>query len=151
MIPNNSSSNVLKAVYARTSTAPSSIATATEIDALAAIKTSRGDCEHHGEQDDSHDNDTASGNKFDLLSSNLNGFRTFRQKHGGRRFGKKNKPKRLRLKAFAETFRMICGAKPVYARSPSSSQRPAPSTIASRSPFPLCLCSCSTSLSRMGT
>ena len=40
---------------------------------------------------------------------------------------------------------------PVYARSPSPSQRPAPTTIASRSPFPLGLCSCSTSLSKMGT
>ena len=39
---------------------------------------------------------------------------------------------------------------PVYARSPSPSQRPAPTTIASRSPFPLGLCSCSTSLSKMG-
>ena len=38
--------------------------------------------------------------------------------------------------------RMICGAYPVYARSPSPSQRPAPTTIASRSPFPLGLCSC---------
>ena len=44
-----------------------------------------------------------------------------------------------------------CGAYPVYARSPSTSQRPAPVTIASRSPFPLGLCSCSTSLSKMGT
>ena len=52
------------------------------------------------------------------------------------------------LKTFAETFRMICGAYPVYARSPSPSQRPAPTTIASRSPFPLSLCSCSTSLTR---
>ena len=33
--------------------------------------------------------------------------KTFRQKHGGGRFGKKNMPKRLRLKTFAETFRMI--------------------------------------------
>ena len=39
----------------------------------------------------------------------------------------------------------------MYARSPSPSQRPAPTTIASRSPFPLGLCSCSTSLSKMGT
>ena len=54
--------------------------------------------------------------------------KTFRQKHGGGRFGKKNMPKRLRLKTFAETFRMICGAYPVYARSPSPSQRPAPTT-----------------------
>ena len=53
----------------------------------------------------------------------------------------KKMPKRLRLKTFAETFRMICGAYPVYARSPSPSQRPAPTTIASRSPFPLGLCS----------
>ena len=52
-------------------------------------------------------------------------------------FPLKNMPKRLRLKTFAETFLMICGAYPVYARSPSPSQRPAPSTIASRSPFPL--------------
>ena len=43
-------------------------------------------------------------------------FRTFRQNHGDGRFGKKNMPKRLRLKTFAETFRMICGAYPVYAR-----------------------------------
>ena len=64
------------------------------------------------------------------------GFWTFRQKHGGGRFGKKNMPKRLRLKAFAETFRMICGVYPVYARSPSPSQRPAHTMIASRSPFP---------------
>ena len=76
--------------------------------------------------------------------------KTFRQKHGGGRFGKKNMPKRLRLKTFAETFRMICGAYPVYAHSPPPSQRPAPTTIASRSPFPLGLCSCSTSLSKMG-
>ena len=62
----------------------------------------------------------------------------------------KNVPKRLRLKTFAETFRMICGAYPVYARSLSPSQRPAPTTIASGSPFPLGLCSCSTSLSKMG-
>ena len=40
------------------------------------------------------------------------------------RFGKKSMPKRLRLKTFAETFRMICGAYPVYARSPSPSPRP---------------------------
>ena len=59
--------------------------------------------------------------------------------------------KRLRLEIFAEPFRMICGAYPVCARSPSPWQRPAPTTIASRSPFPLCLCSCSTSLSKMGT
>ena len=41
----------------------------------------------------------------------------------------------------------------MYARSPSSSQRPAPTTIASRSPFPLglCYCYCSTSLSKMRT
>ena len=45
---------------------------------------------------------------------------------------------------------MICGAYAVYARSPSPSQRPAPTTIASRSPFPLGLCSSSTSLSKMG-
>ena len=42
------------------------------------------------------------------------------------------------------------GAYAVYARSPSPSQRPAPTTIASRSSFPLGLCSCSTSLSKMG-
>ena len=47
----------------------------------------------------------------------------------------KNMPKRLRLETFAETFRMICGAYPVYARSPSQSQSPAPTTIVSRSPF----------------
>ena len=64
---------------------------------------------------------------------------------------KKNMPKRPRLKTSAETFRMICGAYPVYARSPSPSQRPAPTTITSRSPFPLGLCSCSTSFSKMGT
>ena len=51
-------------------------------------------------------------------------------------------PKRLRLITFAETFRMICGAYPMYARSPSPSQRPAPTTIVSRSPFPLGLCYC---------
>ena len=44
---------------------------------------------------------------------------------------------------------MICGVNPVYARSPSPSQRPAPTTIASRSSFLLDLCSCSTSLSKM--
>ena len=44
-----------------------------------------------------------------------------------------------------------CAAYPMYARSPSPSQRPAPTTIASRSLFPLGLCSCSTSLSKMGT
>ena len=38
----------------------------------------------------------------------------------------------------------------VYARSPSPSQRPAPTSIASRSSFPLGLCSCSNSLSKMG-
>ena len=38
----------------------------------------------------------------------------------------------------------------MYARSPSPSQRPVPTTIASRSPFPLGLCSCSTSHSKMG-
>ena len=43
------------------------------------------------------------------------------------------------------------GSYTVYARLPSPSQRPAPTTIASRSPFPLGLCSCSTSLSKMGT
>ena len=92
--------------------------------------------------------------KKSLLDWNR-GFRTFRQKtfwqkHGGGPFGKKNMPKRLRLKTFAETFLMICGAYPVYANSPSPSQRPAPSTIASRSPFPLGLRTCSTSLSTMG-
>ena len=91
--------------------------------------------------------------KKSLLDWNR-GFRTFRQKtfwqkHGDGRFGKKNMPKRLRLKIFDETF-MICGAYTVYARSPSPSQRPAPSTIASRSPFRLGLRSCSTSLSKMG-
>ena len=40
----------------------------------------------------------------------LREFRTFRQKQGGGRLGEKNMPKRLRLKTFAETFRMICGA-----------------------------------------
>ena len=73
--------------------------------------------------------------------------KTLRQKHGGGRFGKKNMPKRLRLKTSAETFRMKCGAYPVYARSPSPSQRPPPITIASRPPFPLGFCSCSTLLS----
>ena len=43
-----------------------------------------------------------------------------------RTFRQKNMPKRLRLKSLAETFRMICGAYSVYARSPSPSQRPAP-------------------------
>ena len=50
-------------------------------------------------------------------------------------------------KKLAETSRMIYA---MYARSPSPSQRPAPTTIASRSPFPLGLCSCSTSFSKMG-
>ena len=58
---------------------------------------------------------------------------------GERRFGKnmaadvsaKNMPKRLRLKKFAETSRMIyCGAYAMYARSPSPSQRAAPTKIA---------------------
>ena len=108
---------------------------------------------------------TVSSNKVERLKSNLNritsvkvpsstnlcrsnciGLRTFRQ----RRFGKKSMPKHLRLKTFAETIRKICGAYSVYARSPSSSQRPAPTTMASRSPFPLNLCSCSTSLSKLG-
>ena len=78
------------------------------------------------------------------------------RRFGKRRFGKnmaaevsaKKRPERLRLNTFAETFLMIF---PVYARSPSPSQRPASTTIASRSPFPLGLCSCSTSLSKMGT
>ena len=39
----------------------------------------------------------------------------------------------------------------VYARSASPSQRPAPTTIGSRSLFPLGLCSFSNSLSKMGT
>ena len=39
MMPHYSSSNVVKTVYKRTSTAPSNFATATEIDTLAAIKT----------------------------------------------------------------------------------------------------------------
>ena len=39
----------------------------------------------------------------------------------------------------------------MYRRSPSPSHRPAPTRIASRSPFPLGLCSSSTSLSKMGT
>ena len=60
-----------------------------------------------------------------------------------RTFRQKNMAKRLRQKTFAGTFRrMICGAYPVYARSPSPSERPAPTTIASWSPFPLGLCSC---------
>ena len=67
-----------------------------------------------------------------------------------RTFWQKYMPERLRLKTFIETFRMICGAYPVHARSPSPSQRPAPTTIASRSPFPLGLCSCTTSLCEMG-
>ena len=78
--------------------------------------------------------------KESYLSVFEDGFRTFRQ----------NNMPLLRLKTFAETFRMICGAYPVYARSPSLSQRPAPTTIASRSPFSLGLCSCSSSLSKMG-
>ena len=65
----------------------------------------------------------------------------------------------FRQKKFAETSqaKIFCRnvsydmwAYPVYARSPPTSQRPAPTTIASRSPFPLGLCSCSTSLSKMG-
>ena len=39
----------------------------------------------------------------------------------------------------------------MYAHSPSLSQRPAPSTIDSRSSFPISLRSCLTSLSKMGT
>ena len=86
----------------------------------------------------------------------LYGFRTFRQKtfrqkHGGGRFGKKNAEPSQAKNISLETFRMICGAYPVYARSPSPSQRPAPTTIASRSLFPLGLCSCSTLLSKMGS
>ena len=76
---------------------------------------------------------------------------------GKKRFGKnmaadvsaKKYAETSQAKTIAETFRMICGAYPVYARSPSPSQRPAPTTIAWRSPFPLGLCSCSTSLSKM--
>ena len=59
---------------------------------------------------------------------NRPGFRTFRQKHGGGRFSKKNMPKRLRLKTIAETFRLICGAYLVNAHSPSPSQRRLPVT-----------------------
>ena len=55
------------------------------------------------------------------------------------------------LTKFSVLSLSIVGAYPVYARSPSLSQRPAPTTIASRSPFPLGLCFCSTSLNKMGT
>ena len=97
----------------------------------------------------------------------LDGFRTFRhktfrQQDGGRRFGNFLLPKRLWCRnvftagerRFGNKFSVLSssnvGAYSVYARSPSPSQRPAPTTIASRSPFPLGLCSCSTSLSKMG-
>ena len=53
-------------------------------------------------------------------------------------------------KKYVNSRKYQCGAYAVYARSPSPSQRPAPTTIASRSSFPLGLCSCSTSLSKMG-
>ena len=85
-----------------------------------------------------------------ISTSRLEGFWTFRQNMAADVSANKNMPKRLRLKTFAETFGMICGAYPVYARSPSPSQRPASTTIASRSPFPLGLFSCSTLLSKMG-
>ena len=57
-----------------------------------------------------------------------------------------------KLKTFVLEAKILkCGANAVYARSPSPSQRPAPTTIDAQSPFPLGLCSCSTSLSKMGT
>ena len=64
-----------------------------------------------------------------------------------RTFRQKKYAETSQAKKFAGTSRMIYA---MYARSPSPSQRPAPTTIASRSPFPLGLCSCSTSLSKMG-
>ena len=64
--------------------------------------------------------------------------RTFRQK----KYAETSQAKKI-----AGTSRMIYA---MYARSPSPSQRPASTTIASRCPFPLGLCSCSTSLSKMG-
>ena len=88
--------------------------------------------------------------------------KTFRQQDGGRRFGNFLLPKRLWCRnvftagerRFGNKFSVLSpsnvGAYSVYAGSPSPSQRPAPTTIASRSPFPLGLCSCSTSLSKMG-
>ena len=56
------------------------------------------------------------------------------------RFSMKKLPKRL------ETFfcQNVLFPYTAYARSPSPSRKPAPTTIASRSPFPLGLCSCST-------
>ena len=56
-----------------------------------------------------------------------------------------------RLKNFRYFSPPNTGSYMGYARSPSPSQRPASTTIVSRSPFPLGLCSCSTSLSKMGT
>ena len=112
--------------------------------------------------------ETQENNKCTVSPTTLQGFWTFRQKtfrqkmfrqnmaadvsakSWRRTFRQKNMPKRLRLKLFAETFRMICGAYPVFGRSHSPSQRPAPTTIASRSALPLGLCSCSTSFSKMG-
>ena len=64
-----------------------------------------------------------------------------------RTFRQKKYAETSQAKKFVETSRMIYA---MYARSPSPSQRPAPTTIASRSPFPLGLCSCSTWLSKMG-
>ena len=104
---------------------------------------------------------------YDPILGGENGFRTFRhktfrQQDGGRRFGNFLLPKRLWCRnvftagerRFGKKFSVLSpsnvGAYSVYARSPSPSQRPAPTTIASRSPFPLGLCSCSTSLSQMG-
>ena len=103
-------------------------------------------------------------NTFRLLTGGFRTFRhkTFRQQDGGRRFGNFLLPKRLWCRnvftagerRFGNKFSVLSpsnvGAYSVYARSPSPSQRPAPTTIASRSPFPLGLCSCSTSLSKMG-
>ena len=102
--------------------------------------------------------------RFDLCPFGFRTFRhkTFRQQDGGRRFGNFLLPKRLWCRnvftagerRFGNKFSVLSlsnvGAYSVYARSPSPSQRPAPTTIASRSPFPLGLCSCSTSLSKMG-
>ena len=103
---------------------------------------------------------------YKILNECYDGFRTFRhktfrQQDGGRRFGNFLLPKRLWCRnvftagerrfgnKFSVLSRSNVGAYSVYARSPSPSQRPAPTTIASRSPFPLGLCSCSTSLSKM--
>ena len=75
--------------------------------------------------------------------------KTFRQQDGGRRFGNFLLPKRLWCRnvftagerRFGNKFSVLSpstvGAYSMYARSPSPSQRPAPTTIASRSSFPL--------------